>query len=175
MTASGGNGRIRRVQFPAEGESMAHPMKALRIFETVLYAEDLAASRSFFGDILGLEVIYASEILVAFRLPASVLLVFDPRRSNDEGRSIPRHGSSGAGHVAFACPATELSRWKAHLESRGIEIERIHEWPEGGTSLYIRDPAGNSIEFAPPTLWGGGWDFSDSHPDSARPLDSPNP
>ena len=33
-------------------------------------------------------------------------------------------------------------------------------WPEGGRSIYFRDPAGNSLELAPPTLWGGGWDFS---------------
>ncbi len=31
-------------------------------------------------------------------------------------------------------------------------------WDQGGTSLYFRDPAGNSIELAPPTLWGG-WEF----------------
>jgi hypothetical protein len=36
-----------------------------------------------------------------------------------------------------------------------VEIEREVDWDEGGTSLYVRDPAGNSVELAPPTIWGG--------------------
>ena len=26
-------------------------------------------------------------------------------------------------------------------------------WPGGGRSVYVRDPAGNSIEFADPAIW----------------------
>ncbi|TIX39705.1 MAG: glyoxalase/bleomycin resistance/extradiol dioxygenase family protein, partial [Mesorhizobium sp.] len=26
--------------------------------------------------------------------------------------------------------------------------------PQGGRSIYIRDPSGNSIEFAEPRIWG---------------------
>jgi hypothetical protein len=36
-----------------------------------------------------------------------------------------------------------------------VPIEREIEWDEGGTSIYVRDPAGNSVELAPPTIWGG--------------------
>ena len=25
--------------------------------------------------------------------------------------------------------------------------------------ILVRDPAGNSVELAPPTIWGGGWRF----------------
>ena len=28
----------------------------------------------------------------------------------------------------------------------------IH-WPRGGASLYLRDPAGNSVELAPGKIW----------------------
>jgi len=136
-------------------------MKATRIFETVLYAEDLDAARRFYEEVIGLQLVSASGLFLAFRLDRGVLLVFDPRQSNDRGRTIPWHGANGVGHIAFACTARDLPRWKEHLESHRIEIETIHEWPEGGASLYVRDPAGNSVEFAPPTLWGGGWDFSE--------------
>jgi len=27
------------------------------------------------------------------------------------------------------------------------------EWPQGGRSIYFRDPAGNSLEFAEPRIW----------------------
>ena len=40
-----------------------------------------------------------------------------------------------------------------HLEGAGIAIEADFEWPGGGRSLYVRDPAGNSVEFAEPRIW----------------------
>ena len=35
-----------------------------------------------------------------------------------------------------------------------VEIEAEFEWPQGGRSIYFRDPAGNSVEFAEPRIWG---------------------
>lgn len=135
-------------------------MRARRIFETVLYIEDLAAAEQFYSGVLGMEVVLKSDLFLAFRLDSSVLLVFDPRKSVGPGRTVPAHGASGEGHVAFAATDAEIDRWKAHLESRGVEIEQIVHWDQGGRSLYVRDPGGNSVEFAPSTLWGGDWDFS---------------
>jgi catechol 2,3-dioxygenase-like lactoylglutathione lyase family enzyme len=134
-------------------------MKAKRIFETVLYADDLSAVEEFYGRILGMEVIQKSELFLTFRMSQSVLLIFDPTLSAESGRSVPSHGMQGEGHIAFAALDEEIDAWKVHLERAGIEIEQIHSWDEGGRSLYVRDPAGNSVEFAPGTLWGGGWKF----------------
>ena len=134
-------------------------MKANRIFETVLYADDLSAAERFYGGILGMEVIQKSELFLSFRMSHSVLLIFDPILSAESGRSVPSHGMKGEGHIAFAATDDEIDSWGGHLEHAGIEIEQIHTWDEGGRSLYVRDPAGNSVEFAPGTLWGGGWNF----------------
>jgi hypothetical protein len=35
-----------------------------------------------------------------------------------------------------------------------VAIEADFEWPKGGRSIYFRDPAGNSVEFAEPRIWG---------------------
>jgi hypothetical protein len=43
-------------------------------------------------------------------------------------------------------------RW---TPAHGVEVEREIGWPDGSRSLYVRDPAGNSVELAPPSLWGG--------------------
>ena len=43
-------------------------MQPSRIFETVLYAEDLAAAERFYHQALGLEVIGRGELFVVFRL-----------------------------------------------------------------------------------------------------------
>ena len=134
-------------------------MKARRIFETVLYVNDLKAAEHFYRELLGLEMVMDSELFLAFRLDDSALLVFDPSKSNDRARSVPAHGEVGEGHIAFASTDDEIDQWKAHFESHGIEIEQIHYWDAGGRSLYVRDPGGNSVEFAPSTLWGGRWDF----------------
>ena len=134
-------------------------MKADRIFETVLYADDLAAAEEFYGGALGLEVINRSELMVVFRCGVGVLLVFNPNLSRVPGRSVPSHGSMGPGHLAFAAREDDLDLWRSRLAEKRVEIESEVEWEHGGLSIYFRDPAGNSIELAPPALWGGGWVF----------------
>ena len=134
-------------------------MRPTRIFETVLYAEDLAAAERFYRDAIGLEVIGRGDLCVVFRCGGGVLLIFDPRKSAALGRDVPAHGTSGAGHVAFAAKPEELEAWREQLRQSGISIEQEVDWPEGGRSIYFRDPAGNVVELAPPTIWGGGWEF----------------
>ena len=53
-------------------------------------------------------------------------------------------------------------RW---LAKHGVSIEKTIDWPDGGRSLYFRDPAGNSLELATPQIWGL----------SEATLDSPGP
>ena len=134
-------------------------MRPIRIFETVLYAEDLVAAERFYRDVVGLEVIGRGELAVVFRCGGSVLLIFDPRKSGASGRDVPSHGTSGAGHIAFAVKPEELDAWREQFRNAGISIEEEVDWDEGGRSLYFRDPAGNIVELAPPTIWGGGWEF----------------
>jgi catechol 2,3-dioxygenase-like lactoylglutathione lyase family enzyme len=134
-------------------------MQPSRIFETVLYAEDLAAAERFYHEALGLEVIQRGELAVAFRCSGGVLLIFDPRRSAAPHRDVPSHGTSGVGHVAFAAKPEDLDAWRGQLRQAGVSIEKEVDWDEGGRSIYFRDPAGNVVELAPPTIWGGHWEF----------------
>jgi catechol 2,3-dioxygenase-like lactoylglutathione lyase family enzyme len=132
-------------------------MKAERIFETILYAEDLEAVKPFYVDILGLELLRESSLFLVFRLKESVLLIFNPRESLEKDRGIPHHGTSGEGHIAFAASHESIEGWKTIFKAHGIAIEKEVTWEPGSVGLYVRDPVGNSVEFAPPTLWGGGW------------------
>lgn len=134
-------------------------MQVTRIFETVIYAGDLAAAERFYNNVLGLEVVSRSETVVSFRLAGGVLLVFDPQRAIQPNRGVPSHGAQGPGHLAFAAAPESLEQWRAHLAAHDVAIEMEVNWEQGGTSLYFRDPAGNSLELAPPTLWGGRWAF----------------
>lgn len=134
-------------------------MQPSRIFETVLYAEDLAAAERFYHEVIGLEVLSQSDLVVVFRCGGGVLLIFDPRESGIPSRDVPSHGTSGAGHVAFAAKPEDLHDWERQLREAGVTIEQEIAWSQGGRSIYFRDPAGNVVELAPPTIWGGGWEF----------------
>ena len=127
------------------------------ILETALYAPDLDAAEAFYGGVLGLErVVRAGNRHVFFRLSDAMLLVFNPAESERPTTTlpVPPHGARGPGHVAFAATADALDRWRARLEAAGVAIEADFPWPDGARSLYVRDPAGNSVEFAEPRLWG---------------------
>ncbi len=128
------------------------------ILETVLYARDLAAAERFYAGALGLEVVqHLPDRFLFLRCGAQMLLIFNPdhSRQNDPAIGIPRHGAEGQGHVCFPCPGRGRAVRLAHASRRlGIAIEHEHVWPGGARSLYLRDPAGTSVEFAEPALWG---------------------
>ena len=128
------------------------------ILETAIYAEDLSAAEIFYGGLLGLEkVVAAPGRHVFFRCGAGMLLVFNPNTTAAASQSaelpVPPHGSHGPGHVCFATQASEIDEWCAKFMAEKIEIDADFRWPNGARSLYIRDPAGNSVEFAEPRLW----------------------
>jgi len=125
------------------------------LYETVLYAQDVATATGFYTDILGFTVVRDSGVLGrAIRLPdGAMLLIFDPRESAQPGREVPSHGAKGAGHVAFRIDREDYRRWRDHLEDCGVQIEHEHTWSTGARSIYIRDPAGNSVELVDGELW----------------------
>ena len=127
----------------------------MRGYEAVLYAEDVAATAAFYSDVLGLRPLEEPDELAAvFRLDNGVvLLIFDPERSSKPGRPVPSHGARGEGHIALSVDEGELDRWAEDLHARGIEIEREITWPPGGRSIYVRDPAGNSVELIEGEAW----------------------
>jgi hypothetical protein len=45
------------------------------------------------------------------------------------------------------------------LVAESVPIEKEVAWPNGGQSLYFRDPAANLVELVTPGIWGlpSGW------------------
>ncbi|MGC1427217.1 MAG: VOC family protein [Albidovulum sp.] len=131
----------------------------LGTLETALYAADLTAAARFYGGILGLaEIARQDGRHVFYSLGQSVLLIFNPEATgtppSPEARfQVPPHGSAGPGHFCFSVASHMLEAWRAHLLASDIAIEADFCWPNGARSIYVRDPAGNSIEFAEPALW----------------------
>lgn len=135
-------------------------MKATGILETALYVDDLEKAAAFYSQIIGLEQIAkVPGRHVFFRCGDGVLLLFNADEtvkppSPDARLPVPPHGTHGDGHVCFRASAEEIDNWKHYLKANSIEIEAEVEWPQGGRSIYLRDPDGNSLEFAEPRIWG---------------------
>lgn len=89
-----------------------------------------------------------------FRCGRGMLLIFDPAATSRVG-PVPSHGATGAGHAAFAVEnESALAGWPERLERAGVDVEADVHWPDGGRSIYFRDPAGNSLEVTTPRIWG---------------------
>lgn len=125
-----------------------------QLSEAAIYTSDLAAAKRFYQEVLGLEIVSSFEDRgMSFRCGATVLLVFDPARTRVGDAGVPTHGATGEGHIAFVIDESEIEPWRKRLQESGVAIESEVDWPEGGRSLYFRDPAGNVVELAPPNLW----------------------
>lgn len=129
------------------------------ILESVLYCEDLEAAGRFYEQIVGLSLLSFEDNRHRFyRLRDGMLLLFQPESTQRQtvrvgGQTIPNHGARGPGHLAFSIGDEEIDSVRQHLNRHGVPIESEIQWPGGGFSLYCRDPAGNSIEFATRSLW----------------------
>jgi catechol 2,3-dioxygenase-like lactoylglutathione lyase family enzyme len=130
-----------------------------RVLETCLYGTDLDAMEAFYGGLLGLQKqSREGDRHVFFRLDDGMLLIFNPDETvkppPPHAFPVPTHGASGRGHVCFGAEADALDDLRRIFEDAGIAIDADFRWPNGARSVYVRDPAGNSVEFAEQRLWG---------------------
>ncbi|TDK50823.1 VOC family protein [Antarcticimicrobium luteum] len=128
------------------------------VLETALYAADLDAAEAFYGRLLGLErITRAGNRHVFYRVGPGVLLIFSPDETETASGTttmpVPPHGARGPGHMCFAMDRDGIAALRARLLAAGLDIDAEFDWPNGAHSLYVRDPAGNSVEFAEPRLW----------------------
>jgi catechol 2,3-dioxygenase-like lactoylglutathione lyase family enzyme len=131
------------------------------ILETALYVDDLVAARDFYRDVLGLQIL--TEVPgrhVFFCLDGAMLLLFDPIATvegpaDPPAPQVPPHGATGPGHVCFRVARDDLPQWREALVAAEVRIDSEVDWPNGASSIYFRDPAGNSLEMAEPGLWFG--------------------
>lgn len=141
------------------GIDLTPPPAPLGILESVLYARDLVAAEAFYRRVFGLEpfaVVPGRHVF--FRYGPQMFLIFNPEVTRAPPASgafpVPPHGADGEGHVCFRATAEDVVAWRARLDKLGVEVEADFEWPGGGRSIYFRDPAGNSLEFTEPRIWG---------------------
>lgn len=128
------------------------------VLETSLYVDDLDTARAFYQRLFGFETFFCDARMCAMGVASSQVLLLFRRGATDQpapaaGGFIPPHRGEGKLHLCFAIPFRELAAWEAHLHRMDVPVESRLTWPHGATSLYFRDPDGNSLEVATPGLW----------------------
>lgn len=123
----------------------------LGLLESALYVEDMHRSVEFYRRVFGFSVLHGSERLSALRVAPRQVLVIIKQGADAEPTmlpfgTIPPSDGKGDLHVAFGILPDELDQWREKLEGHGVGIESVIEWPEGGHSLYFRDPDHHCIE-----------------------------
>lgn len=123
------------------------------VLETALYVEDLPRSIEFYGRVLGFSPasdpsykrmcalnVTADQVLLLFKKGGSVMPTVRPYGT------IPPTDGDGSLHVAFSIPPDDFEVWQEWLTEFGLDMESVVSWPEGGRSLYFRDPDDHVIE-----------------------------
>ena len=128
------------------------------VLETSLYISDLDHAIAFYEKVLGLRLIpdgYFEQgrgAALQVGTGPSVLLLFRAEMTR-QSESLPSHGASGPGHVAFRVAPEEVAVWRKRLRAHNVAIEREVAFGNNPPSIYFRDPDGNSLELAVPSIW----------------------
>lgn len=128
------------------------------ILETCLYVDDMARARAFYERVFRLAPMIADERISTFNAGTGQVLILFKRGATLApvpigGGFIPPHNASGPQHFAFAIAEADYGAWKDRLAAESVAIESEVAWPQGGRSLYFRDPDDNLGELATPGLW----------------------
>ena len=129
------------------------------LIEYGLYVEDVDRAAQWYRRLFGFPTIMEeSDRLRALQAGARQVLLLFKNGGSTEGVPmptgfIPPHDGSGPVHLAFTMEPSEVDAWKNHLQQHAVEIESTLHWPEGGWSLYFRDPDGHLLELITPSQW----------------------
>ena len=134
------------------------PPPVRRILESALYVTSLERSSEFYRRVFGFETMLRDDRMCALAVPdGQVLLLFRHGGSTHPSETpfgtIPPHDAQGQQHICFSITHATFSAWRDHLGALGVGIESQLIQPQGGSSLYFRDPDGHSLEVATSGLW----------------------
>lgn len=128
-------------------------MKISSIKETCIYVDDLSKAKTFYHDVLKLDLIsFVPERHLFFKVGDNMLLCFDPETTKKEVH-LPPHFAYGNQHIAFEVLKEEYYDWKEKLQFCQIGIIYEHHWRKDLYSFYFKDPAGNILEIVMPGIW----------------------
>lgn len=136
---------------------MSHsPINILRLDHVVLRVTEFDAVLSFYRDVLGCPPEVMREDIGLYQLRAGDSLIDIVDVNGPLGQQHPLPPAAGAPNMDHLC--VQVDPWdehaiRAHLHAHGIEcgdVESRYGAAGMGPSLYICDPAGNTVELKGP-------------------------
>jgi len=130
---------------PVAGAAAATQVKGLD--HVVLRVADMDRAIAFYEQVLGLHVERRLEEigLVQLRAGASMIDLVPRTEDEDEGRNMD--------HFAVRIETMDVPALSAHLSRHGIdpgEVRRRYGAEGYGSSIYVTDPDGNTVELKGP-------------------------
>jgi catechol 2,3-dioxygenase-like lactoylglutathione lyase family enzyme len=120
---------------------MKSPLQVTGIDHVVFHVKDLAQSKKFYIDFLGMDIDHESSWQCFLKCGNQGLALFE----TEEGEDI--HGGSEVNHMALRLASGELPRVKAILEDAGI---KVHGRERDPTCVYFSDPDGHNLQLLMP-------------------------
>jgi catechol 2,3-dioxygenase-like lactoylglutathione lyase family enzyme len=120
---------------------MNAPLKVTGIDHVVLHVKDLACSRRFYTDLLGMEVALERSRSLFLHCGKQSVVLFEV----DDGEKI--HGGDEMNHMALRLKSGDHKRVKAILEEAGIKVGSRRGDP---TCIYFSDPDGHRLQVLTP-------------------------
>ena len=121
-------------------------LRVMGLDHVVLRVADIDRAIAFYGDVLGCHVERRLPELGLVQLRAGTSLIdLVPRTDEDDGRNMD--------HFAVRVARMDVEAISAHLMRHGIdpgEVRRRYGAEGYGSSLYITDPDGNTVELKGP-------------------------
>ena len=117
----------------------------------ILFVEDLARSKAFYRDVLGLDVEFEDDESVGFKIKGLAFIVLQVDRARVQLQGEPTV-TPKAGATAFLTTFTDdVDALHADLVDRGIDFfQNPADQPWGVRTAYFKDPDGHVWEIAQP-------------------------
>lgn len=140
---------VKTVARPAPANS---PVRVAGLDHVVLRVADVDRAIAFYEQVLGLHVERRLEEigLVQLRAGAAMIDLVPRTEDEDEGRNMD--------HFAVRIAEMDVAAISAHLHRHGIdpgEVRRRYGAEGYGSSIYITDPDGNTVELKGPPETAG--------------------
>jgi catechol 2,3-dioxygenase-like lactoylglutathione lyase family enzyme len=120
---------------------MEAPLKVTGIDHVVFHVKDLARSKEFYIDFLGMDIDHESSWQCFLKCGNQGVALFEA----EDGADI--HGGSEVNHMALRLVSGEFKHVKALLENAGIEVHGRERDP---TCIYFSDPDGHRLQLLMP-------------------------
>jgi catechol 2,3-dioxygenase-like lactoylglutathione lyase family enzyme len=120
---------------------MNSPLQVTGIDHVVLYVKDLANSRKFYTEFLGMGVEHESSWQCFLRCGGQMVALFEA----EDGTEI--HAGDEMNHMALRLKSGEYEKVKALLEGAGIKVNGRKGDPR---CIYFSDPDGHRLQLLTP-------------------------